>query len=74
MGVRYPAGKGLNQSCWFPYCFHCLNTGNREELRGRVSNLPTQLTKYEKLSPQGICEQTAVLQAKLFSGITSGRQ
>lgn len=74
VGVHYPAGKGLNRSCWFPYCFHCFNTDNREELWGRVSDLPTEITKHEKLSPQGLCEQIVVLQAKLFSRTTSGQQ
>lgn len=59
VGIYYPAGKALNRSFWFPYSFHCLNTGNGEGLWGRVSHLPRELTKYEKLSPQGICEQIA---------------
>lgn len=51
VGVIYPAGKGLNQSFYFPCCFHCLNIGNSKGIWGRVSNFPTERTKYEKLSP-----------------------
>lgn len=70
-GEYYPAGKSLNQSCCFPYGLLCSNTGNMEELWRRMYNLPTDLIKYEKLSPQGICDQISVFQAKLFSRTTS---
>lgn len=74
VGVLYPAEKGLDWSCWFPYCLHCLNTGDKEELWGRVLNLPTELTEYEKLSPRDLCEQVVVIQANLFSRTGPGQE